>query len=253
MKTISKPTTPSTTPSVRSAIPQKAPATAPVVEKIAAPSVDLPWAGALLLGLAQLEKVKARRRHAADRVPLTQAAVTDATVALARAEASGPLEYSGVSCDGEAVARERLEAAELEAARARRIADALADAVEERRGSLRPLVEPGREGLTEWVEGELEALNTEFAAAIEFAVSIAAKAVALADASGATYLADPLMRARWPASLMRAEVAMRIGTLQGMTAPEATPQSARAGRLRALLEAARAAAEPVTTADRRAA
>jgi hypothetical protein len=220
------------------------------VKGTARPS-DPPWAIELKLALARVAEAEQKHRHAADRVPVTLAAVAEAKAALSRAEAAGMLEYAGRVADEEAAARQRLDAAEMEAARAQRIVAALAEAVEAHRAALTPLVETAREGLMQWVEAELAVLDREFALAIEHVADIVARAVSIADAAGATYLADPLLRIRLPASLVRASTVLQVGTLTGMVSPEETPTSERGAALHALIVAARLATAP--EAERRAA
>lgn len=230
--------------------------TVPIAQELATlRQADPPWAAELRGAVDRLAETDQRYKHALARLPVAQAAVFEASLALARAEAAEPVEAAGVSVNGVEAAHQRLVAAEAEVARAERIVTALAEAVEERREALRPLIEPGLVGMAQWTDGALAGLDAEFIAAMEHAANIAARAAALIEASGADHLLSPFLRLRLPMSLTRSDAILAIGQQQGKHSPQETDASTQAGRLRMLLDAARAAAEPVvsTTSNKKAA
>lgn len=224
-------------------------ATVSAVSKASTRPADPAWAAAIRAGLEVLRAAEQRHQHALDRLPLVREAEDDTRRAFAAVEAAADF---GQGTDADmAHARQRAEAAEAERAKSERIAAGLAAVVEQHRDAVRPLVEPGRVGLMQWVEAELTTLDAEYTLAIEHTADIIARAVSVVDAVGATHLNDPLLRIRLPASLLRPTTALQVGSLVGMIQPAEGPASEHGDRLRALLDAARLATG--SEGDRRAA
>jgi hypothetical protein len=216
--------------------------------------VDPVWVGALRLALSRLAEIEERHHHAVDRLPVLQRAEGEALDALSRAEAAAPLQYSGCSIDGELAARTALEAAEAETRRGHRIVSSIAAEMDQRRAVLPPLVETARVGLDEWLAVELAKVDAEYAAVVEALMGVAARFVAIADAAGASHVAEPAMRLRVARSLLTsASGTAQVGTMQSMSPPIASPLSEEAGRLRVLLDTARRAADRPTIQQQEAA
>ncbi|MBR0650452.1 hypothetical protein GXW78_12320 [Roseomonas terrae] len=208
----------------------------------------------LRAALGALRDVEQRHRHAQDRLLVVRREVADARAALAREEAAGPIDGNGRSVDVTVAAGDRLNAAEVEAARMSRITAALGEQAETARAALGPLIEVGRVGSIEWLDTELVAIDREYRAAADATMSIIARFVAVADQAGALHLTEAAIRLRLVRSLLDSgEGVMEIGSMLGMTPPVASPTSEQAADLRRLLDTARTAAAGSTSQHKEAA
>lgn len=231
------------------------PAAVAIAPEIAPRPAEPGWAKPLRTATAAVEEAVQRHRHALDRLPVVRQEVDEASRSLAREEAAEPLQYAGCATDGAIAARKRLEGAEAEHAKARRIVAALAEAVAEKRGALAPIAQAALPKMAAWGDAQMQALDARFHAAVEAAAAVVAEAMAFADGAGIAHLLPVLDRMRLPGSLMRSDTMLSIGAAQGRLPPQSTQASDQAATLWALLTAARVAAEPATasTATREAA
>ena len=193
---------------------------------------------ALAHAVAVHRDLAARAERAAEHHRQRRAALHDAV--LKRRQVAGRL--SATDAD-HATSEAGVDAAAREADRAEAVAAGIRTALAEATDAVAAARADAKDAIESSAEARLEDLERGYRAAMARAAGIAAEAVALAEAAGLDWRAGPLWRTRWPASLLRSDAILSLGSEPGQILPADSPAATSLRAWRAeLAEAERIAA-----------